>query len=72
MRYSEPFNRKEKEMKHLFKRKKKMTNIEREMLCGEIVAVAEAYLAIIVIGGLLIAVPICIIGGLVEFFLKLT
>lgn len=49
-----------------------MTNIEREMLCGEIVAVAEAYLAIIVIGGLLIAVPICIIGGLVEFFLKLT
>lgn len=51
-------------------KKPKMTDVEREMLCSEIVAVAEAYLAIIVIGGLLIAVPICAVGGLIELILK--
>ena len=58
-------------MKQLFKKKKKLTRYEREMLCHEIVASAEAWFAILVLGALMIATPICIIGGLVELFMKL-
>lgn len=57
-------------MKQLFKKKKKMTDVEREMLCGEIVAVVEAYVAILVIGALMIATPICIVGGIIELILR--
>lgn len=51
-------------------KKPKMTNIEREMLCGEIVAVVEAYVAILAIGALMIATPICVIGGIIELILR--
>jgi uncharacterized membrane protein YedE/YeeE len=39
------------------------------MLCSEIVAVVEAYLAILVIGALMVAAPICIVGGIIELIL---
>lgn len=59
-------------MKQLFKRiKHRVTRPDFEMLCGEVVAVVEAYVAILVIGALMVATPICIIGGLVELFMKL-
>lgn len=58
-------------MKQLFKRiKHRVTSPDFELLCGEIVAVVEAYIAIIVIGALMIATPICIVGGIVELILR--
>lgn len=56
-------------MKQL-KKKKKLTRYEREMLCHEIVASAEAWFTILVIGALMIATPICIVGGIIELILR--
>lgn len=58
-------------MKQLFKRiKHRLQRPDFEMLCGEIVAVVEAYVAILVIGALMIATPICVIGGIIELILR--
>lgn len=57
-------------MKQMFKKKKKLTRYEREMLCHEIVASAEAWITILVIGALMIATPICIVGGIIELILR--
>lgn len=51
-------------------KKKKLTRYERERLCQEVVASIEAWFAILVLGALIIATPICIVGGLVELILK--
>ena len=59
-------------MKTLAKRtKKKLTKCERERLFYEIVATVEAAIAIFVIGSILIATPICLIGGLVKLILNM-
>jgi uncharacterized membrane protein len=58
-------------MKQLFKKiKSRVTRPDFEMLCGEIVAVVESYVAIIVIGALMIATPICVIGAIIELLLR--
>ena len=58
-------------MKQLFKKKMKMTRLEFQDLCLEIVASVEAWFAIIVIGSFLLSLPILLIGGIVELVLKL-
>ena len=51
------------------KPKKKLTKYEREKLCGEIVATIEAYLAIAILGALILAVPMCVIMGIVKLIM---
>ena len=54
------------------KPKRKMTKCERERLCGEIVATVEAAVAIAVLGAIVLAVPMCVVMGIVKLILMFT